>query len=69
MEIARALKLKPGQMVSCPADRGSAPFSGNVSFGFIPGEIQYNLAGAAYVWVPVSGPLGSAGVWPSNRLG
>ncbi len=67
MDIQRALKLKPGQSVNCPPDRGSAAFRGRVSFGFVPGDIQHNHAGVAFIWVPVTGGLG--GVWPSNRLG
>lgn len=64
MNIQRALKLKPGDAVACPPDRGSPGFAGRVAAGFTPGDIQHSYAAAAFIWVPVAG----GGVWPSNRL-
>lgn len=66
MVIAHAKKLKIGQTVHCPADRGDKGFSGKVVH---VGETVYsNHQGTEYVWVTVQGVKKSS-VWPSNRLG
>lgn len=64
MDLQRALKLKPGDLVACPPDRGGPGFAGRVAAGFTPGDIQRNHAGAAFIWAQ----LVSGGLWPSNRL-
>ena len=66
MHIDRALQLKCGDMVSCPADRGSAAFYGRVISAGV--DVAKDLKGADYIWVTVRGPL-TESVWPSNRLG
>lgn len=69
MKIEDAQKLKHGDRVVCPADRGEPSYTGAVS-----GElhrvalINTTANGDQYVWVSVKG-FGKKSVWPSNRLG
>lgn len=68
MNIEKARKLKLGDTVRCPSDRGAPAFIGKVSF-IQPDLVNKNHVGEEYVWVNVSKNGKSAGVWPSNRLG
>lgn len=66
MNIEKAKRLQVGARVSCPADRGDAPFIGTVeSVGSV---ICHTLDGTEYVWVTVRPYGGLASVWPSNRI-
>lgn len=67
MTVEEAKKLRIGQWVQCPADRGAAPFAGRVrSVGV---EVYTNIRGTMYVWVHVSGQgRPGSSVWPSNRI-
>jgi hypothetical protein len=69
MNIEIARRLKPGHLVTCPADGGEPAYSGRVAF---VGANEYrNDQGAPYVWVTVERvhlPR-TKHVWPSNRLG
>lgn len=62
MKIEKALKLRVGQQVNYPADRGSPPGTGNISH--VGTQVHKNIHGREYIWVTVKG----GGVWPSNRL-
>lgn len=67
MNIEQAKKLKVGDRVNCPEDRGAPAFIGKVAS--VGPNVSTNINGEEYVWVTVKGPHGfSAGVWPSNRL-
>lgn len=70
MNIERALKLKPGDKVSCPADRGDPAFTGTVTHANANSKEICKMAdtGVEYVWVEVQGPYHKS-LWPSNRLG
>jgi len=69
MNIDQARKLKFGQLVKCPADRGSPAFTGTVrSEDCATAQSNENLSGEVYIWVTVS-HRGIKSVWPSNRLG
>jgi hypothetical protein len=69
MKIEKALTLKVGDTVYCPADRGDPPFSGKVTHNCNGTKtISKNLDGVEYIWVEVQGP-GKKSMWPSNRLG
>lgn len=63
MNVQLALKLKVGQRVYFPADRGSQ--AGNGIVANVGTTINKSFSGAEYVWV---GLLDAKGVWPSNRL-
>lgn len=70
MRVDQAKKLKYGQRVSCPADRGEDPFVGTVRTEHLDQAIvNKNGFGDEYIWVAVMGPKGRKAVWPSNRLG
>lgn len=71
MNIERARKLKPGDMVHCPPDRGEPGYFGTVCKGALPEEeTKKNIHGDEYVWIVVTGHSGlSRHMWPSNRLG
>lgn len=70
MDIERARKLKVGDSVNCPADRGSPAFTGRVSY-IQPDAPAAKAFGSnqEYIWVNVTYNGRNAGVWPSNRLG
>lgn len=69
MDIANARRLKPGDFVRCPPDRGDEGYTGPVTL-LQPGiEPQRNAAGIEYISVHVRTPRGHDTVWPSNRLG
>jgi hypothetical protein len=63
MNIDKALKLKPGDAVRFPEDRGNVAGQGRVKN--VSEEVQTNHQGHKYIWVCLQG---TAGVWPSNRL-
>lgn len=66
MLITKALQLKVGDRVRCPADRGVPAFTGTVTHV----STQINEVGAVqYIWVEVQRPNSHKSVWPSNRLG
>ena len=62
MDIEKALKLKKGDSVFFPPDRGDAGGIGMVKSA--SKEVNKNIHGKEYVWVGLMG----GGVWPSNRL-
>lgn len=69
MHITKARKLKVGDRVSCPADRGDPAFTGQVSW--VQADAKAAIAhgsSAEYIWVEVQGQSKKS-VWPSNRLG
>jgi hypothetical protein len=66
MELQRALKLRVGETVHCPTDRGDPAYAGVVSY--ISGNIATHL-GKEFIWVTVKDRHGCKRVWPSNRLG
>lgn len=67
MNIDKAITLKPGDTVRCPADRGEAGYTGKVTH--VAGNKCTSFNGTPYVWVTVRHPSGlSNHVWPSNRL-
>jgi hypothetical protein len=69
VRVDQAKKLKYGQRVSCPPDRGSAGFTGTVRTENLDQAIVNNHPnGGDYIWVEVMGPTHKS-VWPSNRLG
>lgn len=59
-------KVKLGQTVHCPEDRGGAPYKGVVTF--VGTEVMQNDQGIDYIWVTVKDQWSDAHVWPSNRL-
>lgn len=66
MRIEKALELKVGNMVSCPADRGDPAFRGPVThISPVPCK---NHVGEDCIWVEVQRPGRHKSVWPSNRL-
>ncbi len=65
MKIETALKLKRGQCVQCPPDRGDAGFYGKVTS---VGAVVDRVHNSEFIWVEVQGPHHKS-VWPSNRLG
>jgi hypothetical protein len=69
MNIEDARKLKVGDRVRCPADRGNPAFIGVVTYYSGIGATHANVS-EPFLWVNVSTIYGlNAGVWPSNRLG
>lgn len=67
MELERALALKPGDKVACPADRGSPAYTGEVRH--VGKTVSETIGGRKYVWVTVRNRYCQESVWPSNRLG
>lgn len=67
MNIERAKKLRRGDTVFCPADRGDKAYTGQVTHVGALGSVSHNHDGQAYIWVEVQGPHHKS-VWPSNRL-
>lgn len=65
MHIDKARKLKIGQKVTCPPDRGDKGYVGTVTH--ISHETHRNIHDHEYLWVEVHGPQHKS-VWPSNRL-
>lgn len=65
MHIDKIRRMYPGQMVTCPEDRGSPSYVGVICG--IGGETRETPNGVKYAWVTVRG-LGKNSVWPSNRL-
>lgn len=66
VDIEKAKKIRIGQIVNYPADRGEAAGSGRVTF--TQPLVYSNASGVEYVWVNVRKPDGSSAVWQSNRL-
>jgi len=68
MNIDQAKKLKVGDIVNCPEDRGTPAFTGIVAS--VGSNVSKTINGDEYVWVSVKSRATrfSAGVWPSNRL-
>ena len=62
MDIEEAKKLKVGDKVRFPKDRGEPSGIGIVQSPAM-GEYE-NIHGTPYVWIGLKG----GGVWPSNRL-
>ena len=66
MDIEEALKLKKGDRVYYPPDRGDPKGYGIVHT--TPKKRVYeNIHGRQYIWVSVH-TVGKTSVWPSNRL-
>ena len=65
MNIDKALSLKHGDTVFCPADRGDPAKTGTVKS--VSHNVNKNIRGVEYVWVTVQ-HVGHGSVWPSNRL-
>lgn len=58
------------QPVTCPADRGDAPYPGRIMY--IGKDVQVNYQGVRYVWLTIQRTdrtPRTKHVWPSNRLG
>lgn len=68
MSIDQALKLKIGDVVYCPADRGDSAYRGKVHVTPINPTICTNIYNVKYIWLNVYHG-GVVTVWPSNRLG
>lgn len=64
MKIEKALKLKVGDVVQFPPDRGSPGGFSKITFIGANQEIKKNMHGKEYIWVN----LQCGGVWPTNRL-
>ena len=71
MDLERARKLKIGDSVACPPDRGESGYIGVVTHLQADATAQTNIHDVPYIWITVrkSGGVGTAHVWPSNRLG
>lgn len=71
MELADARKLKYGDRVRCPADRGDPAYEGTVRSSDCNTKALSSHMGKEFIWVLVQqpGPRGYRSVWPSNRLG
>lgn len=67
MNIERALRIKRGERVACPPDRGDKGYMGEVVH--TSPIIATNRDGTEYIWIQVQHPDGHKSVWPSNRLG
>lgn len=65
MDIQKATKLKVGDIVRFPADRGEPSGSGKIAH--ISTDVNKNIHGIDYVWVTVNVGQHNT-VWPSNRL-
>lgn len=67
MIIEQALKLKPGDWVTYPPDRGDPGGRGQVRYLY--DIVEKNIQGQEYIRIHVHQPnLGRTSVWPSNRL-
>lgn len=65
----REPRVKVGDIVQCPADRGSGPYRGRVTFVESPPATHL---GRVFYWVHVKdieGAWGHTSVWPDHRLG
>lgn len=71
MDIESARKLKYGDRVHCPADRGDPAYVGTVRSVDCGTTPLASHMGKEFIWVLVRqpGPRGHRSVWPSNRLG
>lgn len=67
MTHEQALKLKVGDTVRCPADRGEPGYSGKVEH-IDDNDATHALVKEPFRWVTVRKPGAHASVWPSNRL-
>jgi len=66
MDIQKALRLRVGDTVSFPSDRGSPAGSAKiVSTSGASAAINHNIYDQPYIWIGLEAPNG---VWPSNRL-
>lgn len=63
MNIERAKKLKAGNIVRFPEDRGSPAGVDRVKH--VGESVAETVSGTEYVWITTY----LNGVWPSNRLG
>ncbi len=63
MTVGQAKKLKIGDYVNFPSDRGNKAGKGKVVS--VSEGINKNIDNVEYVWVGLENPCG---VWPSNRL-
>lgn len=66
MQLDKALALKVGDVVRCPADRGTPAYIGPITH--ISGNVATHM-GKEFIWVTVADGHGHRHVWPSNRLG
>jgi len=64
MDIKQALKLKPGDRVTYPPDRGDAGGSATVK-GISDNTVNTSFQGQKYIWVSLNE---QPSIWPSNRL-
>lgn len=64
MHISKALKLKSGDVVRYPSNRGIQGGTSRIRHVSENPIIQKNMLGHEYIWIT----LESGGVWPSNRL-
>jgi hypothetical protein len=64
MRVEEALKLKKGDRVHCPEDRGNPGFLGKVVVGAWADEENTK----SFIWVVIQTPTGHKEVWPSNRI-
>jgi len=67
MDISQAKKLKAGDIVSCPPDRGNKGYRGTVAYVGNVNDVHKSFFGDEYLWITVKGPEHES-VWPSNRL-
>lgn len=65
MNIEQSKRLKYGDTVHCPEDRGIPAHSGKVES--IGTEVHKNIYNIEYIWISVR-TFGKTSVWPSNRL-
>lgn len=64
MHIDKAIKLKVGDTVVYPSDRGIQGGTSKVRHVPQNPTVQKNMLGHEFIWIT----LESGGVWPSNRL-
>jgi hypothetical protein len=70
MQLEKARKLKPGNLVGCPADGNQPECMARVTRwnqDLQTQEAKKNIHGDEYIWVELKG-TGWRGIWPSNRL-
>lgn len=69
MRLEQARKLRNGQQVHVPADRGQPGYVGIVDQDDCRTALEHRASnGARFIWVKVKGARHSS-IWPSNRLG
>lgn len=68
-EHRKAKKLKRGDTVHFPEDRGEPAGCGTVQLDTSDNIVYTNIYKDEYVWVNVKYSNGRKALWPSNRLG